>query len=167
MTLGGILIGLIRRFLTFLAKMGLSVRDDPRKVVDIGGRQWGQPVNGLALSVLLPPRKNEELPTISVAIHNRSAETQSLTTRGWLDFFRVSIIGPDGVAAPMTSYGAELMKPERLPAPVEVILSPGEAIEADIPIGSIFQMRRGQYRVHVSCDVPGAGGITSNEILLG
>ena len=67
-------IGLIRRFLTFLAKMGLSVRDDPKKEVDIAGRSWGAPVDGLALSILhTPNERSDGLATVSVAIHNRGA----------------------------------------------------------------------------------------------
>ena len=148
-----------------MAKMGLSVRDDPKKVVDIAGRAWGEPVNGLALSVLLTPKQDDaQLATISVAIHNRAPAEQRLITRGWLNFFRVSVTGPDGAAAALTPYGRELMRPERQPAPSEVVLAPGEALEADIPIGSIFQMRKGQYRVRASCDAPTGGLITSNEI---
>jgi hypothetical protein len=144
--------------------MGLSIRDDPKKVVDVAGRAWGEPVNGLALSVLLTPKQDaDQLPTVSVAIHNRTAEARRLTTRGWLNFFRVSVLAPDGVAAEVTPYGRELMKPERQPAPSEIVLAPGEAIEADIPIGSIFQMRRGQYNVQATCETPG-GLIASNEI---
>ena len=36
--------------------MGLSVRDDPKKLVDIAGRQWGEAIDGLALSVILKPQ---------------------------------------------------------------------------------------------------------------
>jgi len=145
--------------------MGRSVRDDPKKAVYVAGREWGEPVKGLALSVLLKSRlHDDELPTICVAIHNRSAETQHLTTRGWLSYFHIAVTGPDGVAVGMTPYGRELMKPERMPLASEVALTPGEAVEADIPIGSIFDMRRGQFRVAASCDVPGGGTIRSNEI---
>ena len=148
-----------------MAKMGLTVRDDPKKVVDIAGRTWGEPVNNLALSVLLTPKQDaEQLATVSVAIHNRAPHEQRLTTRGWLNFFRVSVVSPDGAAAALTPYGRELMKPERQPAPSEVVLASGEAIEADIPIGSIFQMRKGQYRVQATCEAPIGGLIKSNEI---
>ena len=147
--------------------MGLTVRDDPKKVVDIVGRAWGEPVNGFALSVLLKTKEDDDqLPAISVAIHNRSSETQRLTTRGWLSFFRISVVAPDGAVAALTPYGVESMKPERQPAPSEVILGPGEAIEADIPIGSIFRMPKGQFQVQATCETPGSERITSNEILV-
>jgi hypothetical protein len=145
--------------------MGLSIRDDPKKVVDIPGRAWGEPVNGLALSVLLTPKQDaDQLATISVAIHNRTAHEQRLTTRGWLNFYRVSVVGTDGASAALTPYGRELMKPERHPAPSVVALAPGEALEADIPIGSIFQMRAGKFQVQATCEAPGGGVIASNEI---
>ncbi len=160
-------IGLIRRFLTFLAKMGLSVRDDPKKVVDVAGRVWGEPVGGLALSLELKRKEDpDELATVSAAVHNRSAETQRLTTRGWLNFYQVSVVGSDGHAVALTPYGGELAKPERQPAPAEIVLAPGEAIEADIPIGSIYQMRKGHYSVQASAGVPG-GLAVSNEISVG
>lgn len=148
--------------------MGLSVRDDPKKVVDLAGREWGEPVNGLALSVLVSERKHDdEPPVVSVAIHNQSKETRRLTTRGWLSFFRMSVTSPDGAVAAITPYARELMKPERLPAPSEVVLAPGEALEADIPIGLLFEMRFGmgrEFRVQANCDAPGGGTIASNRI---
>jgi hypothetical protein len=151
--------------LTFLAKMGLSVRDDPKKVVDVAGRAWGAPVNGLALSVLTKPRaQDDEPPAVSVAIHNRSLEAQRLVTHGWLNFFRVSVLDSNDALVPMTPYGRELMKPERVPAPSEVVLPPGDALEADIPIGLIFEMRRGEFGVEASCNAPGGGIVTSNRI---
>lgn len=151
-----------------MAKLGLSVRDDPKKVVDVAGRSWGEPVNGLALSVLLTPKQDEdELIAVSVAIHNRSPQTQRLTTRGWLNFFHVSVTGPDGAVIALTPYGRELMKPERQPAASEVTLAPGEAMEADIPIGALFDMRsqlsNGRYRVQATCEANG-GIVASNEI---
>jgi hypothetical protein len=147
-----------------MAKMGLSVRDDPKKEVDIAGRTWGEPVNGLALSVLLKTKEDDaELATVTVAIHNRGAETRRLSTRGWLHFFQMSVVGADGEAAALTPYGRELMKPERQAAPSEVVLDPGEAMEADIPVGSLFQMRKSPFRVQATCEVPG-GQALSNEI---
>jgi hypothetical protein len=145
--------------------MGLTVRDDPKKVVDVAGRTWGEPVHGLALSVLLLERKHDdEPPSVSVAIHNRSSEVQRLLTRGWLNYFRVSVVDAEGAAAALTAYGSELMKPERLPESADVVLASGEAVEADIPVGLLFEMRRGEFRVQAMCDAPGGGVITSNGI---
>jgi len=145
--------------------MGLTVRDDPKKVVDIAGRAWGEPFNGLAISIRLRTKEDEdELPAVSVAIHNRARDAQRLMTHGWLNFFHVSVVGPDGRLAELTPYGGQLMKPDRLPALSEVVLASGEAMEADIPIGSIFQMPKGRYHVLATCETPGGELITSNEI---
>ena len=145
--------------------MGLTVRDDPKKVVDVAGRVWGESVHGLALSVLLLQRKHDDEPaSVSVAIHNRSSDVQRLLTRGWLNYFRVSVVNAEGAAAALTAYGSELMKPERLPASAEVVLESGEAVEADIPVGLLFEMRRGEFRVQATCEAPGGGVITSNEV---
>jgi hypothetical protein len=145
--------------------MGLSVRDDPKKVVDVAGREWGQTVEGLALSVLLSARKHDDEPaSVSVAIHNRSPGVQRLLTRGWLNYFHVSVFDAAGESVPVTAYAREVMKPERLPAPAEVVLAPGDAVEADIPIGLLFEMRRGQFRVQATSEAPGGGVITSNQI---
>ena len=145
--------------------MGLTVRDDPKKVVDVAGRTWGAAVDGLALSLLLSARKHDDEPqSVSVAIHNRSPHEQRLLTRGWLNYFRVSVVDAQGVSVEMTPYGRESMKPERLPAASEVVLEPGQALEADIPIGLLYEMRSGEFRVQAKCDAPGGGVITSNEI---
>jgi hypothetical protein len=58
------------------------------------------------------------------------------------------------------------MKPERQPALTAVELAQGEAVEADIPIGAIFEMRRGrtQYRVKATCEAPNGEKIVSSEI---
>ena len=145
--------------------MGLSVRDDPKKVVDVAGREWGEPAEGLALSVLLSARKHEEEPaSVSVAIHNRSPYAQRLLTRGWLSYFRVSVTSAGGAPVAMTASARELMKPERLPAPAEVTLAPGEAVEADIPVGLLFEMRRGLFQVQATCEAPGGAVVTSNQI---
>lgn len=150
-----------------MAKMGLGVSDDPKKEVDIAGRQWGEVVGGFALSVQLKRKEDPaELDTVSAAIHNRSGAAQKITTRGWLNYFEISIAGPDGTAAATTPYGRELLKPERQPAPAEITLAPGEAIEADIPVGSIYQMKHGPFRVQASAEVPG-GRVFSNEISIG
>jgi hypothetical protein len=145
--------------------MGLTVRDDPKKVVDVAGRKWGEVVEDLALSVLLSARKHDDEPaSVAVAIHNRSPYVQRLATRGWLQYFRVRVVNAEGARVAMTPYGRELMKPERLPPLSEVVLAPGEALEADIPIGLLFGMERGEFRVQASCEAPGGGTVVSNEI---
>jgi len=144
--------------------MGLSVRDDPKKVVDIAGRTWGEPVDDIALSMQWKGKEDpDELPTVSVAIRNTGAATRTLRTRGWVDFFHVTARDSSGADAALTSYGRELMKPENARSHAEVELEPGEAVEADIPIGSIYRMK-GTYRVRASCATPAGERAISNEI---
>ncbi len=145
--------------------MGLSVRDDPRKEVDIAGRTWGEAVGGVALSLMRKPVEDaDELPVVSAAIHNRSQSPVTFTTRGWLNFFEVSVAGTDGAAAELTPFGRESMKTERLPAASAVTLPPGEALEADIPIGALYRLGR-ENSVQVSAVLP-TGQAFSNEIQL-
>jgi hypothetical protein len=144
--------------------MGLTVRDDPKKVVDIAGRLWGEPVDGIALSMQLRPKEDpDELSSVSVAIRNVGATRRTLRTRGWVHFFNVTVRDTSGRDAELTSYGRELMKPENAQAHVEVELEPGDATEADIPIGSIYRMK-GMYRVQAACKTPEGGSAVSNEI---
>jgi hypothetical protein len=144
--------------------MGLTVRDDPKKVVDIAGRTWGEPVDDIALSVQLRPMEDpDELPAVSVAIRNTGAARRTLRTRGWVDFFHVTVRDSSGTDAALTSYGRELLKPEHRQSHAEVELEPGEAVEADIPIGSIYRMK-GMYRVRASCATAEGGRAISNEI---
>jgi hypothetical protein len=159
-------IHIINDFLTFLARMGLTVRDDPKKVVDIAGRTWGEPVDGVALSMQLKPKEDpDELAAVSVAIRNLGAAARTLRMRGWLGYFHLTIRDPAGADAPFTPYGRELMKPENAPSATEIELEPGEATEADIPIGSIYRMK-GTYRVQAWCETPEGGRAVSNEIEL-
>jgi hypothetical protein len=144
--------------------MGLTVRDDPKKVVDIAGRTWGEAADGVALSLRLNPREDrDELPSVSVAIRNCGETPRVLRTRGWLNFFEVAVLDSAGASAELTSYGRELRKPDRGQALSEIELGPGKAMEADIPIGSIFRMK-GRYRVQAFCETPDGGRAVSNEI---
>ncbi|HWC00988.1 MAG TPA: hypothetical protein VG672_29980 [Bryobacteraceae bacterium] len=144
--------------------MGLTVRDDPKKVVDVASRVWGEPVDGIALSLQLRAKEDpDELPAVSVAIRNVGQTARTLRTRGWLDYFDVAVRDSSGADAELTSYGRELMKPEHAQAPVEVELEPGKATEADIPIGSIYRMK-GAYGVQASCETPEGRRAISNKL---
>jgi hypothetical protein len=144
--------------------MGLTVRDDPKKVVDVAGRTWGEAVDGIALSMQPGAREDrDELPAVSVAVRNCGEARRSLPTLGWLNFLQVTVRDAGGVPAELTSYGRELLKPDRAQALPDIELDPGKAVEADIPIGSIYRMK-GSYRVQASCGTPEGGRAFSNEI---
>jgi hypothetical protein len=147
--------------------MGLTMRDDPPKVVDVANREWGMPRAGFALSIQQVPREDPSaLPALSVALRNVSAEPKRFTVPGWLFFYRIEITGLDGTPVPMSPFGRQLLKPERNTERVDVSLAPGEATEAVIPIGSIFSMSaKGSYSVIAACEPPSGGGrLESNRI---
>lgn len=159
-------INAFRRFLDFLAKMGLSVKDDPRKVVDIAGRTWGSPVEGLVLSLALKKKEDpDELASVSVALHNTRPVPLSFVIHGWVNFFRVKVLSPDNSEAELAPYGREVFRTDHRPAATEITLAPGEALEADIPIGLIYRLKSGEYRVEAFAEVDGSR-VVSNRITI-
>lgn len=146
--------------------MGLTMRDDPPKVVDVANREWGAPKAGFALSVQQEAAQDPSaLPALSVALRNVSGEPKKTVVPGWLFFYSIEITGPDGTPVPMSPFGRQLLKPERKTERVDVVLSPGEATEARIPIGSIFSMSaKGTYRVRANCVLPSGDALESNAI---
>jgi hypothetical protein len=83
-------INAFRRFVTFLAKMGLIVRDDSPRVIDMTGREWGEPADGLALSIREGKKDDPgQLPVLSVVMRNAGPERKALTIPGWLFFYSV------------------------------------------------------------------------------
>ena len=161
-------IGFIRGTLDWFAKLGLTVRDDAPKTVDIAGREWGEPVDGMALSIQQIRKEDPaQLPSISAAIRNVSGEQRRFEIPDWLLFYSFEITGPDGKRVGPTAFGRELLKPERHQRRIVVDLAPGQAVETDIPIGSIFEMRAsGEYPVRISASLPEGGAATSNPIAI-
>lgn len=160
-------IAFIRGALDWLAKLGLTVRDDAPKTIDLANREWGPPAAGLALSIREIPKEDPaQLPAISAVLRNVSSARAHLDIPAWLVFYRIDVTGPYGQRASQTPFGTELLKPERHPRGVSMDLDPGQAIETEIPIGSIFNMRSpGDYNVKVSAPLPANGVLQSNEIV--
>jgi hypothetical protein len=156
------------RFFNFLANMGLIVRDDPPKVIDMTGRVWGESSVGLALSIRELQKDDPSHRTvISVVIRNAGPEPKRFTVGGWLSFYQVTILRPDGSPAEMSGYGRELTKPGRTSRSIKVSLDPAGAIETELPLGALYDMKRpGGYRVRISCRVPDGPVLESNEIVL-
>jgi hypothetical protein len=155
-----------RSFFDFMAKMGLSVRDDPPKVVDLTVRQWGPENGGLALSIAELPREDPAaLPTVTVVIRNVGHERKDFTVPGWLFFYEATVRLPDGSLAAVSPFGRQILKPERRTERLDVSLAPGQFSDTEIPIGSIFNLRaRGPYTVSVVCETL---SLHSNEIVIG
>jgi len=157
-----------RRFFNFLANMGLIVRDDPPKTIDMTGRAWGEAWSGLALSIREIRKEDPgQLAAISVVMRNAGGDPKRFSVPGWLFFYEVNVVGPDGCVVPLTGYGRELTKPERRAETVELSLAPGDATETDLPVATLYDMRRpGEYRVLVSCLLPDGALVQSNEIVI-
>ncbi len=151
--------------------MGLIVRDDPPKVVDLSVREWGAPTEGLALSIREVPHADPDAQAaVSVVLRNVGTATKSLTIPGWLFFYRFEVRDnsePGGTPAALSPFGRELLKPSRRTERLEIALAPGEATETQIPIGSLFNMPgKGRNRVRVSCEPAGGVVLQSNEIII-
>lgn len=149
-----------------MAKMGLSVRDDPPKVVDLSLYSFGEPGAGLALAVRQIPREDREaLASVSVVIRNVGQQAKILTVPGWIAFYRFEVRRPDGTLVPLSPFGRSLTSPERRNEQFRVSLAPGEFSETEVPLGSIFSLKQSsRYVAQASCE-PGDGAVLkSNEI---
>lgn len=151
-----------------MAKMGLSVRDDPPKVVDLSIREFGHPQNGLVLSVLQLVRDDPAaLTSVSIVLRNLSQESRAFGVPGWLAFYRFEVRQSDGAPAPLTPFGRALTSPERKNERLTASLAPGAFHETEVPLGSIFRLRIGEaYRVRAICEPLPGQEVQSNEILL-
>ena len=147
------------RFYTFLAKMGLVIRDDPPRVIDMTGREWGEAVDGLLLSVRELPREDAaSVAGISVVLKNGGASPKTLRVPDWIHYFQIEGLQP-------SPYGKSLLDSARTAKKADVTLVAGGAIEAELPIGRIYEMRpSGVYSVAVSCLLPDQSVLRSNTI---
>jgi hypothetical protein len=152
-----------RRVFNLLANMGLILRDDPPKVIDMTGREFGAAVNGLELSIREFPKDDPgERAVLSVVIRNRENEKKVFVVPGWLFFYEVQI------DAPLSGYGDQVLKPERKTERFEVVLAANEAKETDVPLGLLYDLRAGSaYRVRVSARLADGAVLTSNETVVG
>ncbi len=150
------------RVFNLLANMGLILRDDPPKVIDMTGREFGAAVNGLELSIREFPKQDPaERAVLSVVIRNRESEKKTFMVPGWLFFYEVQI------DAPLSGYGDQVLKPERKTERFDVTLAANEAKETDVPIGLLYELRAGgDYRVRVSARLADGAVLTSNEVVV-
>jgi len=141
--------------------MGLVLRDDPPKVIDMTGREWGEVVDELALSIRELGRDDPgEVAGISVVMKNEGTETRAFPIPPWIFFYKI-----EGLE--LTPYGRQLMSPDRKGKDVEVTLGPGAAIETDLPLGTIYNFSgAGNHKLQVSCELPGRAVLRSNELTI-
>lgn len=146
------------RFYNFLANLGLVLRDDPPKVIDMTGREWGDGADGIALSIRELPRDDEGRVTgISVVVKNMGTAPQILN--GPLaECYEV-----EGLTR--SAYGRRLSASTPRVSPAPVSLGPGGAIETELPIATMYEMRSaGDYKLHVSCRLPDGKSLRSNGL---
>lgn len=144
------------RFYNFLANMGLVLRDDPPRVIDVTGREWGDVVDGLVLSIRELPRDDERRVTgISVVVRNTAPEARTLD--GPLAArYRVEGAG-------LSAYGQKLAAASPPANPVSVVVAAGGAIETELPIATTHELRaRGEYRLRVALEPR----LRSNELTI-
>jgi hypothetical protein len=156
------------RFFNFLANMGLVLRDDPPKVIDMTGRAWGEAVDGLELSIReIPQEDSRQKAVLSVVIRNSGTVAKSFIVPDWLRFYEALVVAPDGSVAPPSSYLRQLLQPEHVKERVEVALPAGAAKETDLMLGLLYDMRAvGEYKVRISGRVPDGITVTSNEVVV-
>ncbi len=142
--------------------MGLTVRDDPPRVIDPASRVWGENADSFALSIEpIPQEQRDAPPSLSVVLRNVGSISQTLSAPSWLLFFDVDI------PAEPSLFGQELLKPERQTMRVTSTLGPGELFETQIPVGSLFDLRaKGEYPARVSCTLPDGAKLISNRVIL-
>lgn len=145
-----------------MAKLGLTVRADPPRKIDMAGREWGDPVDGLVLSIRQIAKEDPaELASLSIVVKNGGDTPHTISVPGWLFFYEIEM------NAPLTPWGRESLKPERKAPPLVLTLGPGDATETELPLGSLYEIQRGgSYRVRVSTRLHEITLLRSNEIVI-
>ncbi len=161
MIIGAVAANKFTRFYDLLANLGLVIRDDPPKVIDMTGREWGGPVDGLSLSIReLKRQEPRQVAGISVVMKNGGTHPKALDVPPWIFYYEI-----EGLE--LTPYGQRSMNTDRKGKNVEVTLPPGGAIETELPIATIYRMQAaGNYKVRVSCLLPDGSRLRSNEIVV-
>lgn len=142
--------------------MGLSVTADPPRKIETQGREWGTPVEGVSLSIApLPGPGANGIPDISVVMKNNGGHTWALTIPGWIQFHRVES------TAPPTAFGARMSAPVNTHDQIDIRVGPGDATEAQIPLGILCDMKPGrQYPVCVVSTLSEGVTLRSNTITI-
>ena len=96
---------------------------------------------------------------LSVVIKNSGFEEIRERIPGWLFFYRLEISGNP----PLTNFGRQSLDPRRNDRLTDLVLTPGKAIEAEIPVDSLYRLENANHRVSVSCEIAGRR-LTSNEV---
>ena len=146
---------IFRSIYHWMALSGLAMKDDEPLEVRDPDRQWGPPAAGLMLSAKAKGKR------LSVVIKNAGSEEIRERIPGWLFFYHLEISGNP----PLTNFGKQALDPKRNDRLTDLVLTPGKAIEAEIPVDSLYNLGHQKHRVTVGCEIAGRT-LTSNEVSL-
>jgi len=146
---------LFRSIYHWMALSGLMMKDDEPLEVRDPDRQWGPQSGGLMLSAKAKGKR------LSVVIKNAGSQEIREKIPGWLFFYRLNISGNP----PLTNFGKQALDPRRNDRQTDLVLTLGKAIEAEIPVDSLYGLGDTSYRVTVSCEI-GGNKLVSNEVVL-
>jgi len=139
----------------WMAMCGLVMKDDDPIEVRDPDREWGPPSDGLLLSAKAKGRR------LSVVLKNSGMEEIRANIPGWLFFYRLDI----SPTPPLTNFGKQALDPQRDHRRTAIVLTPGKAIEAEIPIDSLYDLGSAGHRVTVSCEIAGRT-LFSNQVVI-
>ncbi len=146
--------GTLDKILDVLANLGFVMRDTRRDKLADAARAWGPAADGFVLSI----HEVEPRPTLSVALKNTGTAERRAAVPGWFQYYRVAI------DAPLSAFGQRLLSQET--AAMEVTFPPGEPVATEIPLATLFDLRRGgEYAVSVSCRAPGSEQVLTSNTL--
>jgi hypothetical protein len=139
----------------WMALCGLAMKDDEPIEVRDPDREWGPAADGLMLSAKARGRR------VSVVLKNSGMEIRA-NIPGWLFFYHLDI----APAPPLTNFGKQALDPKREGRRTEIVLTRGKAIEAELPIDSLYDLGGGRYRITAWCEIAGRK-LVSNEVTVG
>jgi hypothetical protein len=139
----------------WLAICGLVMKDDEPLDVRDPDRKWGPAVDGLMLSAKARGQR------LSVVLKDAGSEEIRANIPGWLFFYHLDI----SPAAPLTNFGKQALDPKRNDRRTDIVLTPGNAIEAELTLDSLYDLRGPIRQITVSCEIAGRT-LYSNPVTL-
>ena len=146
---------LFRSIYHWMALSGLMMKDDDPIEVRDPDREWGPQAGGLMLSAKARGKR------LSMVIKNAGTQEIRETIPEWIFFYKLDI----SPAPALTTFGKHALDPARSKRPADLVLTPGKAIEAEIPVDALYQLGSGSCRVKASCELAGIK-LVSNEVTL-
>jgi len=151
---------MIRKFFALIYRWapicGLIMKDDEPLEIRDPDRQWGPPSEGLMLSAKAKGQR------LSVVLKNAGADEIRANIPGWLFFYHLDI----SPLPLLTNFGKQALDPKRNDRRTEVVLTRDKAIEAELPVDSLYDLGGVNHRITVSCEIAGRM-LVSNPVTLG